>query len=241
MIDLSGKIALVTGASQRLGKAIATALARSGADVALHYHASADAARAAADELRALGRRVELFQADLAQPERIEALFAQVRDAFGRLDILVNNAARYERTPIDTLTAEQWDAQMALDARAPALCIRFALPLMPAGSAVVNITDVSADRPWGGYVAYCAAKAALQAVTRAAARALAPRSIRVNAVAPGAILWQDESPDDRQAVLRHVPLGRTGTPDDVAQAVLFLAANDYVTGQTLRVDGGWVM
>jgi len=241
MIDLSGKIALVTGASQRLGKAIATALARSGADVALHYHASADAARAAADELRALGHRVELFQADLAQPEWIEALFARVRDVFGRLDILVNNAARYERTPIDTLTAEQWDAQMALDARAPALCIRCALPLMPAGSAVVNITDVSADRPWGGYVAYCAAKAALQAVTRAAARALAPRSIRVNAVAPGAILWQDEPPDHRQAVLRHVPLGRTGTSDDVAQAVLFLCASDYVTGQTLRVDGGWVM
>lgn len=241
MVDLSGKIALVTGASQRLGKAIATALARAGANLALHYHASEDAARATADELRALGRRVELFQADLADPLQIEALFVLVHDAFARLDILVNNAARYERTPIDTLTAAQWDAQMALNARAPALCIRSALPLMPAGGSIVNITDVSAERPWGGYVAYCAAKAALQAVTRSAALALAARSIRVNAVAPGAILWKDEPADRRQTVLRHVPLGRTGTPDNVAQAVLFLCANSYITGQTLRVDGGWVM
>ena len=241
MIDLTDKIALVTGASQRVGKAIAAALARAGADIALHYNRSADAAQATAAELRALGRRVELFQADLADPAQIEALFTRVQEVFGRLDILVNNAARYERTPIDTLTAEQWDAQMTLNARAPALCIRCALPLMSAGGSIVNITDISADRPWGGYVAYCAAKAALQAVTRAAARSLASRSIRVNAVAPGAILWQDESEDHRQAVLRHVPLGRTGTSDDVAQAVLFLCTSQYVTGQTLRVDGGWVM
>jgi len=240
-MNLSGKIALVTGAAHRLGRAIATALAAAGADIALHFGHSINDARRTAQELRGLGRRVELFQADLAQSEQIRAMFALVHDAFGRLDVLVNNAAVYDRTPIDTLTAEQWDRQMAVNARAPALCICCALELMGAGGSIVNITDISAERAWGGYVAYCASKAALTAVTKSAARGLAGRGIRVNAVAPGAILWQDQTPEQREKVLRQVPLKRPGTPEDVASAVVFLCQSDYITGQTLRVDGGWVM
>lgn len=240
-MNLSGKIALVTGAAHRLGRAIATALASAGADIALHFGHSVEDALRTAEELRGLGRRVELFQADLAQPEQIRAMFALVHDAFGRLDVLVNSAAVYDRTPIDALTAEQWDRHMAVNARAPALCIRHALPLMQAGGSIVNITDISAERAWGGYTAYCASKAALTAVTKSAARGLAGRGIRVNAVAPGAILWHDESPEQREKVLRQVPLKRSGTPEDVASAVVFLCRSDYITGQTLRVDGGWVM
>ena len=189
-----------------------------------------------------MGRRVEVFQADLAQPDEIAAMFERVGAAFGRLDVLVNNAAIYNRTPIETLTGDQWDAEQAVNARAPALCIRYASALMSDGGAIVNITDIAAGKAWGGYPAYCASKAALTGLTRSCARALAGRNIRVNAVAPGAILW-DEATDEatQKQVLAQVPMKRAGRPEDIAAAVAFLAEQDYITAQTLRVDGGWTM
>lgn len=239
-MELDGKVALVTGAARRVGKTIALALAESGADMALHYGRSADQAQATADEIRALGRQAKLFQADLAQPEQIEAMFSRIGEAFGRLDVLVNSAAVFGRTPLETLTAEQWDGQMAVNARAPALCLRHACGLMADGGAVVNITDIAASKAWAAYPAYCASKAALEALTRSAARALAGRNIRVNAVAPGAILWEDDvDPASRGDVLAQIPMKRTGQPQDIAAAVVFLARHDYITAQTLRVDGGW--
>ena len=154
----------------------------------------------------------------------------------------MNNAAVYHRTPIDTLTAAQWDAAQAVNARAAALCIRHASALMGDGGAIVNITDIAAGKAWGGYPAYCASKAALTALTKSCAKALAGRNIRVNAVAPGAILWDAASNDrTRQRVLAQIPMKRTGTPEDIAAAVVFLATQDYITAQTLRVDGGWHM
>ena len=242
-MDLQDKIVLVTGGSRRIGLAIARAFACEGACIALHYNLSADAADAAAEEIRSLGAKVELFQADLAEPAQIAAMFDAVADAFGRLDVLVNNAAVFHRTPIDTLTAEQWDAELAINARAPALCIRYAAAAMrPAGGAIVNITDIAAEKAWGGYPAYCASKAALLAVTKSAARSLAGENIRVNAVAPGAILWsRNRSQAEKEKVLRQIPMKRIGRPEDIAQAVVFLARQDYITAQTLRVDGGWHM
>lgn len=241
-MELDGHVALVTGGGVRLGRAIVLELARCGADIALHFGRSADQARQTADEVRAAGRRAELFQADLARPEEIEGMFDGVAAAFGRLDVLVNNAAVYHRTPIDTLTAAQWDAAQAVNARAAALCIRYASALMGGGGAIVNITDIAADKAWGGYPAYCASKAALTALTKSCAKALAGRNIRVNAVAPGAILWDAASDEDtRRKVLAQVPMKRTGTPQDIAAAVVFLARQDYITAQTLRVDGGWHM
>jgi len=259
-MELEGKIALVTGAGRRLGKAVALALARAGADVGLHYRASRVEAQETAREIEALGRRAELFQADLADPEQIDRLFEAVASAFGQLDVLVNNAAICERTPIKSLSAEQWDRHFAINTRAAALCISRAVPLMGAartdrptpaaqrsdasqssksGGVVVNIADVSAGSPWPGYPAYCASKAALLALTRSAAKALAP-AIRVNSVSPGAILWSPDTTDvQKRKVLDHIPMGRTGSPEDVAAAVVFLARQDYVTGQDLRVDGGW--
>jgi len=243
-MDISGKVALVTGGGVRLGRAIVLELARRGADIALHFGRSAEGAEQTAREVRQLGRRVEAFQADLVQTGAIASMFERVAAAFGRLDVLVNNAAVYHRTPIETLTAEQYDAAQAVNARAAALCIRHAQALMTDGGAIVNITDIAAEKAWGGYPAYCASKAALAALTKSCAKALARRNIRVNAVAPGAILWDADAEADeatRQRVLAQVPMKRTGSAADIAAAVAFLAEQDYITAQTLRVDGGWHM
>ena len=241
-MELEGKVALVTGAARRIGRAIALALAGAGADIALHFGRSGEEARRTADEIRAKNRRAELFPADLADPAQIERMFAAVAGTFGRLDVLVNNAAVYVRTPLEELTAEQWDAQIAVNARAPALCIRHAVGLIGEGGVIVNITDISAEKAWPGYPAYCASKAALLALTRSAAKALAGRNIRVNSVAPGLVVLPDDADDATiQRVLAQVPMRRPGRPEDIAAAVLFLVTNDYITGQNLRVDGGWHM
>jgi pteridine reductase len=241
-MDLHGKIALVTGGARRVGRAISLALAKAGCDVGIHFNRSAGDARALAAEVRSLGRRAEAFQADLANPEQVESLFRDFGGAFGRLDVLVNNAGLYDRTPIDSLTAQQWDAEFAVNARAPALCISRGLPLMGEGGTIINITDISVDRPRADYPAYCASKAALLALTRSCAKALAGRGIRVNAVAPGVALWpEDVSEPYKQELVDSVPMKRAGSPDDVAEAIVFLARQDYITGQQLRVDGGWCM
>jgi len=242
-MDLNGKTALVTGAAKRVGRSIALSLAHAGADVIVHYNRSDTDARATAAMIADIGRRAELIAADLASPEQIEAMFARVAEMFGEtaqpLGVLVNNASVYHRTPIASLTAEAWDRTQAVNARGPALCIRHAIGLMPPGAAIVNITDISAEDPRAALPAYCASKAALLALTKSAAKALAP-DIRVNAVAPGAILWENDIPEaEIQRVLAQVPMKRTGRPEDIAAAVIFLCQNEYITAQTLRVDGGW--
>lgn len=239
-MDLTGRTALVTGAARRVGRSIALALARGGADVAVHYNRSAAEAESLAAEIRRLGRRAECFPADLADPLAIEALFAALANAMPPLHVLVNNASTYPRTPLESLSAEQWDAVLAVNARAPALCIRHAAAIMADGGSIVNITDSGAQAGWAGYPAYCASKAALESLTRSAARALAGRNIRVNAVGPGVVAWEDQTDEAvRATVLAHVPMKRPGTPEDIAAAVVFLAQSDYVTAQILRVDGGW--
>ncbi len=241
-MDINGKIALVTGAAKRLGRQIASQLASAGATIALHYHRSKDEAAQTAADIIETGSSVELFQADLADSAQLADMFARIREKFGRIDILVNNASIYTKTPINTLTAEQWDLQHAINSRAPALCIRHAIEIMPDGGAIVNIADASADSPWAAYPAYCASKAGLIALTMSCAKSLATRQIRVNAVSPGVILWSDETPANvRQQVLAQIPMKHTGSPQDVASAVVFLSESDYITGQVLRVDGGWNM
>lgn len=239
-MDLSGKVALVTGGARRVGRAISLAFAHAGASVIIHHGHSPEEAEATAGEVRQIGGESQVVRADLSRPEEIEAMFAAVADAPGLLDVLVNNAAVFDPTPLAELTAEAWDAQFAVNARAPALCIRHALPLLSDGGAVINVVDISSEQPWPGYPAYCASKAALLNLTRSAARALADRGIRVNAVSPGVAEWAPGTTErQKRTVLDQVPLGRPGSPTDIASAAVFLAGHDYMTGQNLRVDGGW--
>jgi pteridine reductase len=230
--------AVVTGGAVRVGRAIAGGLARAGYDVLLHYHTSAEAAEDTAEALRAAGARVETARADLTKPEQIARPFEAAEEAFGGLDLLVNNAAIFPRVDPLVATAEDWDRVFALNARAAFLCSQEAARRMERG-AIVNIIDTGASQAWPAYVPYVASKAALASVTRGLAAAFAPR-IRVNGVAPGAVLlpFGDEGEADREAAARRTALGRVGTPEAVAEAVLYLAEADFVTGEIVRVDGG---
>ncbi len=230
--------ALITGGAVRVGRAIALGLARAGYDVLVHYHASADAAEETARALRAAGARAETIRADLTRPEQVARPFEAADAAFGGLELLVNNAAIFPRVdPLDA-TADDWDRVFALNARAAFLCSQEAARRMERG-AIVNIVDTGASQAWPAYVPYVASKAALASVTRGLAAAFAPR-IRVNGVAPGPVLLPegDDGEADREAAGRRTALGRVGVPEDVAEAVVYLAGADYVTGEILRVDGG---
>ncbi|WP_240097316.1 pteridine reductase [Thermomonas flagellata] len=235
--------ALVTGAARRIGAAIARRLHADGYDLALHYRdsrADMDALAAALEAARP--GSVLALQADLADSDRLPALVAQAQARFGRLDLLVNNASAFFPTPLGQITAAQWDALFASNARAPLFLAQAAAPhLRAARGAIVNLVDIYAERPPRAHAVYAMAKAALRTLTRALALDLAPE-VRVNAVAPGAILWpeQGKSEAERAALLAQVPLGRTGQPEEIAAAVAWLAGPQagYVTGQVLRVDGG---
>lgn len=222
------RVALVTGAGVRLGEAVARHLARHGYAVAAHYHAHRPRGFAAA------------LQADLASPEGPAALAAAFRARFSRLDLLVNSAAGFEARSLEATDAAAFDAQLDLNARAPLLLTRALLPLLRrARGSVVNVADVGGGLvAWSGYAAYCASKAALVRLTECLALELAPR-VRVNAVAPGTVLWPASYPAARRRRLAaRIPLGRAGTPLDVAEAVRYLAGAPFVTGAVLPVDGG---
>ncbi len=242
-MELKGSIALVTGSAKRVGRGIAMALAQAGCNLVIHHNRSGAAAEKTAGHIRQLGVEALVVQADLTKPHEIAEMFETITDHFGKLHVLVNSAAVYEPTPIEELTAEQWDSQLAANARGPALCIRHAIGLMrPAGGVIVNMTDIQVRRPRADYIAYTASKGALLALTRACAVALAGRGIRVNCISPGiAEFGEKDPPDKRQSVLAQIPLHRTGSPDEVGQAVVFLAQHDYITGQELILDGGWIL
>jgi pteridine reductase len=231
-VDLAGKIALVTGAGRRVGRAIAEELGRAGARVAVHHHRS----RAGAEELAAALPGAFVVAGDLRTAAGCRALLDDVGREGGALHLLVNSAAGYLRGPFADESEETWDEMLALNLRAPARLIRGALPLGLA--AVVNVVDVAAERPWRRHAAYAASKAALAHLTRCLALELAP-SVRVNAVAPGTVAFPpDFGEPERRAITSRIPLGRIGAPADVARAARFLLEEDYLTGVVLPVDGG---
>lgn len=238
-MELAGQTALVTGAGRRLGQAIAVALGAEGMRVAVHYHASDSGASETARRIEAAGGTAFLVQADLRDPAAAPALIEKVLAAGGALDVLVNSAAEMVRTPLGTVTPEQWDALFALNLRAPFFLAQAAAPALEQGrGTIVNIADIAADETWPGYIPYSITKGGVAHMTRALARAMAP-GVRVNAVAPGAVQLPDDWDDAAAARLASTtPLGRLGTPADVVNAVLYLLRADYVTGQTLAVDGG---
>jgi pteridine reductase len=233
------RVALVTGGAVRLGRAISMGLADAGYDLVVHYRSSLGSAEETARSVEALGRRCVIFQADLADPASPGALVDATRATYGRLDLLVNSAAGFDTRPLAEVDAAAWDRVMDLNVRAPHLLVRAAEGLLrSARGAVVNVLDLSAFQPWSEHPAHAVSKAALAQLTRVQARALAPE-VRVNAVAPGAVLPPDDYPPERLEALRaRTPLGTLGTPDDVVRAVVFLAGATFVTGQILAVDGG---
>ena len=239
---LTGKCALVTGAAKRVGAAIAHRLHRAGASIAVHYRDSGSAASeltAALNDNRSNSARS--FQADLSRHDELTALVDALTVWAGRLDILINNASSFYATPIGTITEEQWDDLMGSNLKAPLfLAQAAAVHLKLAGGVIVNIVDIHAQRPLRDHAVYGAAKAGLGMLTRSLAKDLAPQ-VRVNGIAPGAILWPEDGITDaaKQSILRQIPLGRTGEPDDIARCVLYLVRDaGYVTGQIISVDGG---
>lgn len=237
-MDLRGRVALVTGAGIRVGRALAVALGAEGMRVAVHYHASDTGARETARLIERAGGKASLVSADLTA-DAAARLIDEVVRLLGGLDVLVNSAAVMENTPLGSVTAAQWDAMMSLNLRAPFLLSQAAAPhLARARGAIVNIADLAAFETWPAYIPHGISKAGVVYMTRALARTLAP-DVRVNAIAPGAVLLPDQWNEEDAAKLREsTPLRRLGSPDDVVGAMLYLLRADYVTGETMIVDGG---
>ena len=232
-------LALVTGAAHRLGRAFALSLARQGYAVLLHYHQGMQDAYDTAEEIRALGRPVFLQPADLTQPEGIQTLLTLLDEIPHPLKVLVNSAAVMERADVSSLAAEAWDSTLDLNLRAPFLLAQAAAQRMTEGGLIVNVTDVAAQKSWSAFPAYTVSKAALESLTRVLARALAP-TIRVNAIAPGLVLHSDVVTSEQwDALVARLPMKRAASLDEVTAALEYLLQNEYVTGQTLVVDGGY--
>ena len=242
-MDLRNTVALITG-GKRIGAVVATELAARGTDVAFSYARSRAEAEEAAERVRAAGRRSEVFQADLSQPAACTTLVQSVVDRLGRLDILINMASVYVRRPFDELTAADWNAGIDVDLRAAFLCAHAAVPHLRAqgGGRIINFSDWTAKsgRPrYQGFLPYYVAKAGTIALTEALALELAADNILVNAIAPGPILAPPgTTSDDARAVEQTTPLGRWGGEIEIAKGVLALVESDFITGETLRIDGG---
>lgn len=240
-MDPHGRVALVTGGARRVGRALVVALADRGARVAIHHYQSAAAAATLVGELHERGVEADAFQSDLRVPDAPDRLVQDVVARFGMLDILVNSAAVMVRTPFNEITPGVWDDTFALNLRAPFFCARAAAKAMSGtahGGVIVNIADLAGLEAWPAYAVHGISKAGVIHMTSVLARILAP-SIRVNAIAPGAVLLPESwSSEDAARLERTTPLRRLGAPSDVAQAMLYLIEADYVTGDTVIVDGG---
>ena len=242
-MELTGRVAFITG-GKRIGAVVATELARNGADVALVYRSSRGEAEETADAARAFGRRALVLQGDLAEAEACERLVDETVAALGRLDVLVNMASLYVPKPIDEVTLADWNSQLNVDLRAAWLCARAAIPHMRRlrGGRIINFADwvARSGRPrYPGVLTYYVAKAAVVGLTEALALELAADQILVNAIAPGPIVAPEDISDHEFAqVERATPLGRWGGEIEIAKAVLALVDSDFITGETIRVDGG---
>ncbi len=240
MSDQPG-VALITGAARRVGRAIALELARSGWDIGVHYRNSEEDAKRTASEIGALGRKAALVQGDLADGAVFDTLIRTTVDQLGGLHALINNASVWTKTTIDDVDPASWQRHLDVNLTAPAMLARAAWPHLKARPPgfVINICDISGERPWADYIAYCVSKGGLLTLTRALARAMAP-AVRVNGISPGVVMLpEDVDEQTRQAALRRVPLQHVGAATDVAKLVRYLLEEGtYITGQIINVDGG---
>lgn len=236
---LPGRVALVTGAAKRLGRTVALRLAAEGADVAVHYGKSAAEARELVSEIEKLGRRSATFSAELTSVPAIQKLVADVAAHFGHLDILVNSAANFLETKFGSTTEQSWDASLDTNLKAPFFCSQAAAPhLAKSGrGAIVNFADIGGILGWREFLPHSLSKSGIILMTRVLAKELAP-AVRVNAIAPGTITMPGDPPEWQQDFIRLAPLHRSGRPEEIADAVLFLLTAEFLTGQTLILDGG---
>lgn len=241
---MSAPIVLITGAARRIGAEIAQTFHQEGFDVALHYNHSAQEANALAQSLNDIRKdSATTFQADLTNVPDVKSMAADVLQWRGKLNVLVNNASSFYPTPLDSASVEQWDALIGSNLKGPYfLCQSFAKKLQESQGSIINIADIYAKNPLQDYSIYCIAKAGNVMLTKSLAKELAPK-VRVNGIAPGVILWpnteEQMSDTTKISVINHVPLGRTGSPADIAQLAFFLATRaSYTTGQIIAVDGG---
>jgi NAD(P)-dependent dehydrogenase (short-subunit alcohol dehydrogenase family) len=236
---LAGRVALVTGAAKRLGRAVALRLASEGADVAVHYGKSQAEAQEVVAAIEAMGCRAAAFSAELTDVKAIESMVADAAAHFGRLDILMNSAANFLETKFGETSQATWDASLNTNLRAPFFCAQAAAPhLAKSGrGAIVNFADIGGLMGWREYLPHSLAKSGVMLMTRILAKELAPQ-VRVNAIAPGTITMPGDPPEWQEDFIRRAPLRRTGRPDEIGDAVLFLLTAEFVTGQCLVVDGG---
>ena len=248
MSDLTGKIALVTGGSRGIGRAICLELASRGASVVVNFNSSGDAARSVVAEIEANGGTAETWQADVSNEEQVKAMFKAITSHHGTIDILVNNAGMTRDNVIMMMKPDDFDSVINTNLRSTWLCCKTAVRTMmrKRTGAIINITSVVGIAGNGGQTNYAASKAGIIGLTKSLAKEVAVRGITVNAVAPGFVetaMTADLSDDIKDKAIEAIPLGRMGEPEDIAKAVAFLASSDasYITGQTLVVDGGMVM
>jgi len=240
-MQLQDKIALVTGGSQRVGRAISIGLAQHGAKVALHYHHSEKQARETVHHIEAAGGEAFPIAGNFARLEEVRRTVKKCVAHFGGIDVLINNAAVYFETPFGSTTEDEWEQLFAVNLKAPFLCCQEAAKIMrkQQSGKIVNISDVAGILPWADHLPYCATKASLISVTKGLAKALAPH-IQVNAVASGTVLLADDASSEfREKIENGTLLKRIGSPQDIVNTVLFLlTGSDYVTGSVIPVDGG---
>lgn len=240
-MQIEGSIVLVTGSGARVGKSIALRLAEKGACVVVHYHTQKAAAKKVVERINAMGTKALLIQGDVSRMDDWQRMSREVLDAFGRIDVLVNCAAIFYRTPFLQATPEQWDEFMAVNLKSVFMGCRVFGEIMVGQrqGKIINIADVAGEKIWPNYLPYCVSKAGVIALTRGLAKALAPH-VTVNAIAPGTVLLaKDHDPKEEQALIDKTPLKRIGNPQDIANSVAFLIeGSDFINGAILNVDGG---
>lgn len=241
MSDLKGKTVFITGGARRLGRAMALAMARSGANVAFTYRSSASEATQTVKEIQSTGGQALAFECDLRRPASAGDVVKNVLKHFGQIDLLINNAAVFETANLEEITAEQWDEVFAVNVRAPFLVSQSCIPaLRSSRGRIINLGSLGGQKPWATHAHYCSSKAALHMLTQVMAKALAP-DIAVNCVAPGMIDTGtgEKDPALLQRLASHTPMKKNGSPQDVVSAVMYFAtAPHFITGQILTVDGG---
>jgi NAD(P)-dependent dehydrogenase (short-subunit alcohol dehydrogenase family) len=239
-MDLNGKVALVTGGAKRLGKTIVHALAERGCQLVVHYHTSQTEAEETLNELHASGHEAIVLQADITKEADVENMIKQAVERFGRIDVLVNNAAVFYRTPIDTVTFDDWEQIINVNLTGTFLCAhKIGLRMREWGwGHIINMADGAGQRPWADYIPYSVSKACVLTFSQGLAMELAPK-VMVNAVVPGPMLFQDDTPEEvQQREIKKTLVKHAGTPDEVAKLVVFVAESDFSTGSVFSVDGG---